>query len=257
MPITPDDGPGPTTAERVRTVCARAAAAHVVGDTGEAAAPEPCPVRHLLADGSFAVSVSARSPLATSPAGADVVVELLDRDPHGFGDAVRALVWIRGRVRPLPDRGVWPLVDAIAAADPLPALLDVGHRDTLLHLTVESIVLADAAGAESVDPTAILAARPDPFCHAEAAWIHHLQSGHPEMVERLRMRLPRHDRRGRIRLRGLDRYGLTLTIEAEQGRRDVRVPFPMPVADPPGLSRALRALLACPFSQGLRPRSAG
>lgn len=182
--------PEPTSAERVRTVLTRAAVAQVAGasptgDTG----PVPCPVHHLLADGSLAITVDCRSPLAAGTDAA-VVVELLDRAPHPTTQAVRNLVWVGGWIRPTTDREIRTVLDSIAATNPNPALLDVGHRDTMLPLTAESIVLADARGAEDVDIGAVLAARPDPFCHVEAAWTHHLERHHPEMVERLRIHLP-------------------------------------------------------------------
>lgn len=258
MLTTPGEQPGPTAAERVRTVCARAAAAQVAGCAGESVAdPVPCPVHHLLEDGSFALTVHNRSALAAAGAGSPVVVELLDRAPTAGDEAVRSLVWIRGRAhRPSPAE-IPQVLDAIAARHPHPALLDVGHRDTLLVVSVESIVFADTTGAENVDRRAVLAAHPDPFCHAEFAWVHHLQQHHPEMVERLRLHLPRRQRQGRIRLLGLDRYGLTVRTEGPKGNWEARVPFLMPVSDDATLSRALRALMACPFGAGLRPRSPG
>lgn len=250
--------PGPTAAERVRTVCARAAAAQVTGHTGRSVAdPVPCPVHHLMADGSFALTVDNAASLATAAADSPVVVELLDRAPNPSEEAVRSLVWIRGRAHRPTASGTRKLLDAIATQHPHPALLDVGHRDTLLVVAVESIVFADTTGAENVDHNAVLSARPDPFCHAEFAWVHHLQQHHPEMVERLRLHLPRRQRQGRIKLLGLDRYGLTVRTEGPKGRWDARVPFLVPVNDDATLSRALRALMACPFSNGLRPRSPG
>lgn len=240
----------PTAAERVRTICARAAAAQLVsGRTGAT----PCPLHHLMADGLMAVSIANHAALACSPADEPVVLELLDRTP-ATDDAIQGLVWIRGWVRPGTEAGVRQILDTIAAADPLPALLDIGHRDTLLLMTVDSVVFADATGAATVDPAAVLAASPDPFCRAEAAWVEHLGRHHPEMVERLRLHLPRGRRQGRIRLLGLDRYGLTVRTEGAQGIWDSRVPFRASVDDDAGLCRALRSLMACPFDGGLRPR---
>ncbi|MCB0925365.1 MAG: DUF2470 domain-containing protein [Mycobacterium sp.] len=259
---TSQGDPRPSAAERVRTVCARAAAAQIAGCAGQSvAAPVRCPVQHLLADGSFVVTVPHRSALAGTERGTPVVVELLDRPPTAGQEAAQSLVWIRGTTRRPSVAETRSLLDAVAACNPHGALLDVGHRDTLLVVTVDSIVFADTSGAEHVDHAEVLAAQPDPFCHAEFAWVHHIQQHHPEMVERLRLHLPRRQRQGRIRLLGLDRYGLTVRTETPNGQptghRDARVPFHRPVADEAALSRALRALTACPFDNGLRPRSPG
>lgn len=241
----------PTAAERVRTICARSSAAQLAGDRAGAI---ECPLHHVMADGLLALSVGNRTALGVTAANAPVVLELLDEIPTPQDQGVRALVWIRGRVRPLSGGAVRPVIDAIAAENPHPALLDIGHRDTLLLMNVESVVFADASGAETVDPHAVLAARPDPFCGVEAAWVRHLHDHHAEMVERLRLHLPRGKRQGRIRLLGLDRYGLMVRTEGAQGTWDSRVPFRTSVDDDAALCRALRSLMACPFEGGLRPR---
>lgn len=243
--------PGLTVAERVRNVCARATRAHVVAD-GQA--PEICRVHHLLPDGSLALTVGNLSQRPASTV-APVVLELLDHGPNTVVESVRALVWIRGQIRPAAPSEVLPLLDAIARTNPDPALLDVGHDDRLLVLAVDSVVFADATGAAIVDHPSILAARPDPFCRVERAWVHHLQRHHPDMIERLRLRLPRGTRRGRIHLVGLDRFGLQVRIEGPEGHWDHRIPFFTPVADDATLCRALRSLMAHPSTNGLRTRN--
>ena len=61
-------------------------------------------------------------------------------------------------------------------------------------------------------------------------------------------------RRGRVRPLGLDRYGVRLRVENEDGDHDVRLAFAEPVDDVSGLSRAIRVLMGCPFLNGLRAR---
>ena len=61
-------------------------------------------------------------------------------------------------------------------------------------------------------------------------------------------------RRGRVRPLGLDRYGVQLRVENEDGDHDVRLPFATPVDDVTGLSQAIRVLMGCPFLNGLRAR---
>src|SRR6185503_16084361 len=87
--------------------------------------PIATPVHHLLDDGSFAITVPGNGTLA-------------------------------GMV--------------VAADDPNPALLQVNSdaaadtRYSLMRLEIESVVVADSTGAESVGVGALLGAEPDPFC---------------------------------------------------------------------------------------------
>jgi hypothetical protein len=177
-------------------------------------------------------------------------------------EPVRSLVWIRGRLHGVPVDTIPALLDLIAEADPNPALLqvnsvpaqpdDVGY--TLMRLEIESVVVADSTGAESVGVGALLGALPDPFCAMESCWLQHLESAHREVVDRLASRLPAALRRGRVCPLGLDRYGVRLRVENDDGDHDVRLPFPQPVDDVTGLSQAIRILMGCPFLNGLRAR---
>jgi hypothetical protein len=221
--------------------------------------PTPTPVHHLLPDGSIAVTVYSRSAIAaasagTATAGVAAVLEVTDYAPVALREPVRSLVWVHGHLRPVPQSAVRSLLDVIATEHPNPALLEVGGEDVLLLLEAESVVVADSGGAEPVDVGDLLAARPDPFCEFESAWLRHLDADHPEVIARLASRLPIGMRRGQIRPLGLDRYGVRLRIEDADGDHDVRLPFPSPVHDVGGLSRAIRVLMGCPFVNGLRAR---
>lgn len=162
----------------------------------------------------------------------------------------------------MPTPEVAALLDLIAAEHPNPALLqlntaadDVDEAPlVLLRLDAESIVVADSTGAESVGVSALLHARPDPFCVMESCWLRHLEAAHRDVVDRLSDRLPTALRRGRVRPLGLDRYGLRLRGENEDGDHGVRLAFAEPVDDVSGLSRAIRILPGCPFLNGLRAR---
>lgn len=240
----------PTSAERVRTACARARDALIATD---GVPPVTCPLQRVLSDGTIALVVPRQSPIATMPANTPAMIEMLDRAP--IPETVRALVWICGRIKSTPSDRVLPVLDLIAADNPDPALLDVGRDTTLLLLTVDSIVLADTAGAEAVGIPAFTTAAPDPFCRVEGVWIDHLNSHHPEMIHRLRRHLPPCLRRGHLRLAGLDRYGLVMRVVEQQKHWEVRIPFLAPVNDDAGLSRALGSLARCPFSNGPRTRT--
>jgi Protein of unknown function (DUF2470) len=257
--------PAPTTAERIRSACARAGGAMLAVEGVE---PTATPVHHLLDDGSFAITVPVDAALAgmvptAGAAGIQAVLEMTDYAPLPLREPVRSLVWIQGRLHNIPVREVAGLLDLIAAEDPNPALLQVNSgpcqtegdtRYTLMRLEIESVVVADSTGAESVGVGTLLGARPDPFCAMESCWLQHMESAHRDVVDRLATRLPMALRRGRVRPLGLDRYGVRLRVETDDGDHDVRLPFAKPVDDVTGLSQAIRVLMGCPFLNGLRAR---
>lgn len=253
----------PTTAERIRSTCVRAGGAMLAIEGVE---PIASAVHHLLDDGSFAIAVpvdgSAAGMSPARAAGVPAVLEMTDYAPLPLREPVRSLVWIRGRVQVVPHAEIPDLLDLIAAADPNPALLQVNTtagaggdtRLTLVRLEVESVVVADSTGAEAVGVSALLQARPDPFCVMESCWLQHLEVAHREVIDRLADRLPTTLRRGRVRPLGLDRYGVRLRVENDEGDHDVRLAFNKPVDDVTGLSQAIRILMGCPFLNGLRAK---
>jgi hypothetical protein len=256
----------PSTAERIRSACARGGGATLAVDGVE---PAATPVHHLLEDGSFAITVPADGLLAgiavaAGTSGVQAVLEMTDYAPLPLREPVRSLVWISGRLQHIPVRDVPGLLDLIATEHPNPALLQVNtgteqavSDDTayaLMRVEVDSVVVADSTGAESVGLSTLLDAKPDPFCALESCWLQHLESAHREVVDRLANRLPTPLRDGRVRPLGLDRYGVQLRVENEHGDHDVRLPFAKPVDDVTGLSQAIRVLMGCPFLNGLRAR---
>jgi hypothetical protein len=252
----------PTTAERIRSACVRAGGAMLAVEGAE---PNSTPVHHLLDDGPFALTVPrdgmlAGMTVAAGPEGVQAVLEMTDYAPLPLREPVRSLVWIRGRLHGVPDSEIAALLDLIATEDPNPALLQVNSDSgadaqyALMRLEIESVVVADSTGAESVGVGALLGARPDPFCAMESCWLKHMESAHREVVDRLASRLPMSLRRGRVRPLGLDRYGVQLRVEGDDGDHDVRLPFAKPVDDVTGLSQAIRILMGCPFLNGLRAR---
>jgi hypothetical protein len=253
--------PAPSTAERIRSTCIRAGAALLAIEGTDGAEPLTTPLHHLLDDGSFAVAV----PVECEADRAHAVLELADYAPLPLREPVRSLVWIRGRLRQVPLPTVPVMLDRIAAQHPNPALLQVqatasgpltgdDPRYLLAQLEIESVVVTDTTGAEAVDVRALLAARPDPFCAVESCWVRHLDTAHRDVVARLAARLPMRLRRGEVRPLGIDRYGVRLRVESEDGDRDVRLPFHRPVDDASGFGQAIRVLMGCPFVNGLRAR---
>ncbi|MCV7429686.1 DUF2470 domain-containing protein [Mycobacterium montefiorense] len=260
LPLT---SAAPTTAERIRSACARAGGALLAVERED---PVPTPVHHLLHDGSFAVALPTdNSATDRRVCGSQALLELTDYAPLPLREPVRSLVWVRGRLQQVPAAEITPTLDLIASECPHPALLQVDtpqcmpptpgdERYTLLRLEIASVVVTDATGAEPVSVEDLLAARPDPFCEMESSLLWHLDNAHSDVVARLVSRLPAPLRRGQVRPLGLDRYGVRFRIEGHDGDHDIRLPFLKPVDDMTGLSQAIRVLMGCPFINGLRAR---
>ena len=226
------------------------------------AEPLATPVHHLLEDGSVAIIVPGERPFGeTTGGGIQAMLEMTDYAALPLREPVRSLYWMGGRLYDVPAADVPALLDVIASEHPHPALLQVNSRSQqgddrhrLMRIELESVVAADSTGAESVAVSALLRARPDPFCTMESCWLQHLEWAHRDLVDRLAMRLPTALRRGQVRPLGLDRYGIQLRVETDDGDHDVRLSFAKPVDDVVGLSRAIRVLIGCPFLNGLRAR---
>lgn len=252
--MRPNPTRAPSTAERIRNACAHA-------DHATLALPGIDPVaisvHHLRRCGDAVIAVPMDSPAVRAAAhtGADgiqAVLELTDRTPLPLREPVRALVWLRGRLRAVPEGTQRLLAAAVAEDQPDPALLDVGHTTTLLRLLINSAVLADSTGAESVCHADLRAARPDPFWELESAWLQHMDADHADVVAQLARHLPTRLRGGAIHPLALDRYGISLRIETDEADHDIRLPFQSPVEDVQSLSRAVRILAGCPFLHGMR-----
>lgn len=243
----------PSTAERVRSACTHAEQA-VLALPGTD--PIPVPVHYLRQCGDVVIAVPDDSEAVFAAqeqiAGASAVLELTDHAPLPLREPVRSLVWLRGWIRAVPARAQRTLVTAVAADYPHPGLLDIGHTTTLLRLVLNSAVVADSGGAESVSVDDLRLATPDPFCGVESAWLQHLDADHADVIAQLARHLPAGLRRGRIHPLAIDRYGLTLRIEGIDGDHDFRLPFATPADDVEALGRAVRTLAGCPFLNGLR-----
>lgn len=246
----------PSTAERVRSVCLRAE--HTVLAV-EGSAPVATTMRFLRSPGEIVMVVPADSTVGAvtfqaGSAGVPAVLELTDHAPLDLREPVRSLVWLSGELRRVPDNAERAVAAAVASQYPHAGLLDVGHSGVLLRLILESVVVADATGAEPLSVRDLMAAEPDPFWEVEGGWLQHLDSDHSDMVHQIARRLPPSLRTGRPRPLSIDRYGVGIRVEGPSDDHDVRIPFASPVDDVTELSKALRVLAGCPFMNGLRAR---
>src|SRR6202012_840901 len=97
FPLT---SPTPTTAERIRSACARAGGALLAIERDD---PVATPVHHLLHDGSFAVALpldrAGQQPRGIG--GSRSLLDPPDSPPLPRREPVRSLVWVRGRLQPV------------------------------------------------------------------------------------------------------------------------------------------------------------
>ncbi|MGY4097960.1 DUF2470 domain-containing protein [Nocardia sp. R16R-3T] len=244
----------PSTAERVRSACAHAEQAILAMPGID---PTPISVHHVRQCGDAVIAVPAASMAAvvagsSGASGAPAVLEITDHAPLPLREPVRALVWLRGWVRAVPTQALRALATAVAEDHPHPDLLDVGHSSTLLRVVINSAVVADSTGAESVRVDELRLAHPDPFCALESAWLRHMDADHADIVAQLARHLPPRLQTGAVHPLAIDRYGMTLRVEGHDGDHDLRLPFDSPADDIESLSRAVRILAGCPFRNGLR-----
>lgn len=235
----------PSAAERIRSTLLRPGNPTLALDT---ATLRPT-LRHLLPDGSLALLVDAVH-VAPQPG----MLELADQLILPFRQPIRALTWITGLVEPMPDAEQKSVALAIAEDRPHPELLEVGHSTALVRLRPLTALLVDTHAATSVSAEDLRAARPDPFCLLEEAWLAHLEDSHADLLQGLLRRLPS-DLRGRhAEPLAIDRWGLSLRVHtSETTTTDVRLPFSIPAESPLELGCAVRALAGSPIHR--RPRA--
>jgi hypothetical protein len=249
-PVRPARTAGPTAlrpgaAERARTVAGRLPAAIcAAGIDGSRVLAHT-----TTAHGQVLVVVPTGGQVCTAVRGSadgDLAALLMvtDHAPVPLHDAVRAQVWLSGWLTPVEPGDQQEALLAFADTTPVGALLDVGSTATLLSLDLAEVVLGECGTVTEIDPADLLAAVPDPLAAVEATMLQHLDESHPEQLALLASRVPREwVDGGVVRPLGLDRFGFRLRIEQRAGHRDVRVPFPAPVAGPEELGAAVQRLL--------------
>ncbi|MEW2133791.1 DUF2470 domain-containing protein [Streptomyces sp. NPDC005435] len=219
--------PGPTNAERVRSVLARAES---LGLTTDATRYDLISMHTVDDGGTLRLRVPAASPLAAEAVSAPRAalparLHFTDLAPTPVRDRVRSRVALTGRLTP---------AEIQAEPDILVLRLDLAR----------AAVQQDGKSAR-VGLRELASARPDPLATEETALLAHLDHDHSDMVTELSLLTdPRlHHSLRRLRPLALDRYGLVLRFEYARGHRDVRLTFPSPVRKTADLGARLDQLL--------------
>lgn len=243
----------PSNAERARSIARRGGHAALVGlDQTQRVVPL---LHHVDSDGAATLLLTSEHPLVesvrTGPrSGLPAMLEVADTAPVALREPVRGLLWISGwLVAPGPTYAR-RLAMEVADQRPHPRLLDLGHGASILRLRPGSAVLADAEGTGPLAPAELAAAAPDPFCQFEHGWLRHLEDAHPDVFDALARHLPEPLRRKagcRIRPLGVDRLGMRLRVEADDGDHDVRLAFAEAANTAEQLRVQVGLLIGCPF----------
>jgi hypothetical protein len=197
-------------AERVRSILARAASAHVTRLA-------PSPGRPTMS------AVPARIELLTTEAAESpepVVVEVADPAPLPVPDRIRARVRISGHG-----------VVSTTAGQPLLLL------PTAVHLL-------SAGGDAAVSPVELARATPDPLTHHEGDLLSHLDHAHPQLMETLTGLVAAHllDGVTRVWPLELDSRGIVLRLQHGRRHHDVRLGFPTAATCPQEALARVRTL---------------
>lgn len=246
----------PSDAERARSIATRGGQAAVVG-VGQTERVVPL-LHHVHPDGAASLVLPDDHALVRRVreghrSGLPAMLELTDFAPVTLREPVRGLLWISGWLLAPGPSQARRLALEVAEVRPHHRLLDVGHGATLLSLRPGSAVLADAEGSGPLAPSDLAAASPDPFCLLETAWLRHLDDTHPDVFASLARHLPPPLRRRSglgVRPLGVDRLGIRLRVEADDGDHDVRLAFQASAQTPEELRTQVRLLVGCPFRTG-------
>ncbi|MBO0876013.1 MAG: DUF2470 domain-containing protein [Pseudonocardia sp.] len=243
----------PSNAERARSIASRGGQAALVGlDQAQRVTPL---LHHVDSDGATTLLLPSDHELLDlvregPRSGLPAMLEIADTAPVVLREPVRALLWITGwLVAPGPSYARRLALD-VAEQHPRPALLDLGHGASLLRLRPGSAVIADAEGTGPLTPSELAAASPDPFCRLEHGWLRHLEDAHPDVFDSLARHLPdplRHKPGFRIRPLGVDRLGIRLRVEADDGDHDVRLAFGSSAVTADQLRVQFGLLVGCRF----------
>lgn len=243
----------PSHAERARSIAQRGGHAAVVGlDQTQRVVPL---LHHLDPDGTATLLVPTDHELMECVrqgprSGLPAMLEITDTAPVTLREPIRGLLWISGwLVAPGPTYARRLALD-VAEVRPHPRLLDLGHGASVLRLRPGSAVIADAEGTGPLAPGELSAASPDPFCELEDGWLRHLEEAHPDVFTSLARHLPEQLRQltgCRIRPLGVDRLGLRLRVEADDGDHDVRLAFAAAADTAEELRTQVGLLVGCPF----------
>ncbi|MEU6037168.1 DUF2470 domain-containing protein [Actinomadura sp. NPDC047616] len=269
--------PRPTAGERARTL------AYGIAD-GVLTVPDvpyaPVPAHATDHDGRPLLLVETGSPVVAALRGEPdlpAILQIGDVAPVPFPDRVRGRAWLHGWVTEVPAAERPHAAAVLARLHPRPEVLGIRSGDrgldgaepwTLLALEVAEVEIADAWGGAAVEPEVYADAAPDPFVAVEAGVLSHLDAFHRDELATLLRGLvatraaPRHEaprneglaavgRAATVRPLALDRHGMWLRCAhpgegdgAAPWTADVRMVFPEPVSDLPGLRCAYRRLFA-------------
>ncbi|MEU6157098.1 DUF2470 domain-containing protein [Streptomyces sp. NPDC047130] len=258
-PYTTDALPGPSAAERVRTVLARASSLSLT-TTGQDY--DLLGMHTVDRDGRISLHPPAGDPLTRQVAEAPhgtlaCLLEFTDIAPTAARERVRARVTVSGVLS----------AAAVRDTDRHDHGCDHGHGGGTsgdgdggaLRLDAGWVQLRTATGSVDVPLDAYARAEADPLAVEEAAMLTHLADAHGDLVgglvEAAGLRLPRDI--VRTVPYALDSRSVTLRCEHAHGHCDLRLLFPAPARDGAEVGERIRQLLTAPRTCAHRHHTTG
>jgi putative heme iron utilization protein len=239
-PLTPDDTPAPTHAERARTMIAGLRTG-TLATLGEGGYPHASYVTFAMRGPNpvFLVSTMASH---TQHLQRDSRASLMAHESHADDPLANGRVTLLGRCERLADDAA--AREAFLAAHPQAAYY-VDFRDFgFFELSVESLRYIGGYGRMSwIDLTDWRDAQPDPLApHAEGI-VAHMNEDHADALVAYARAFTRATDTDAATMTGIDRYGFEMSVKTSRGLRPARLAFEREVTTPTAARKALVALV--------------
>ncbi|MBX3275373.1 MAG: HugZ family protein [Sandaracinaceae bacterium] len=241
-PLTPDDTPAPSHAERARTLAAmRTVGALATISLDPPGFPYGSHVTFAM-DGPDPVFLVSRLAVHTKHLDADPRASLLVVEPTDDNPLATGRVTLVGECRRLDDDA--SAREAFLAAHPDAAYYAKFADFGFFRLRVDAVRYIGGFGRMSwVGIDAWRAASPDPLAPHVAGIVAHMNDDHADALVAYARAFTRATGAEEVTMTGIDRYGIELSVRTEGGPRPARVAFEAPIATPAEARATLVALV--------------
>ncbi|MCB9596392.1 MAG: HugZ family protein [Sandaracinaceae bacterium] len=254
-PLTPDDTPGPTHAERARTLASgRSVGALATVALDPAGFPYGSHVTYAM-DGPDPVFLVSRMAAHTKHLEADPRASLLVVEPTEKNPLAIGRVTLVGECRRVEGDESSSAREAFLGAHPDAAFYERFTDFGFFRLRVDAVRYIGGFGRMSwVSVDAWRAAAPDPMAPHAADIIAHMNDDHADALVAYARAFTRATDAEEVVMTGVDRYGFEMSVRTESGPRPARLAFEAPIATPTEARQALVRLVKDARARLAKPR---